>query len=324
MKFQIKKITFFLCLLLSPIAYSFHIENDYQSKWAGIEVIDSQNISMHKIRQLLPIQVGDTFIARDAKHYVSLCRDIIRENTSYGETLCSILWYGDETVYLIVDLLGKSENHIFRKIPTKNTEIHKIPNELNLLYKKWNDHASALMSSGNFPIENFDNGFRDFDDPILHNLAIKLKKFATKYNSILLDIVHYSENNIERQKAADLLSWGKVVDNIHFIIDWNLLEDPDMTVRNNIARSFLHSIHHSNDQVMLKNLIQAYCSQAKLPTHGDRNKALYSIKEILEEHPTLISAINSECKSRISYLSKVSILENVKEPAKEILAILEK
>lgn len=323
MNLQIKKITLFLCLTISQIAISFEIKSDYKSKWAGIEVIGSQNISSQKVRQLLPIHIGDTFIAADAKHYTTLCRDIIRQNTPYNESTCSILWYGDETVYLIVDLLDKNEPLRFREIPEKNTAVHKIPDELNVLYEKWNDHASILMSSGSFPTENFDNGFRDFNDPVLHNFALKLKKMSTKYNSILLDIVHYSKDNIERQKAADLLSWGKVVDNIHFIIDWNLLNDPDSTVRNNIARSFLYFVHKANDEVLLKNLIQAYCSQAKLPTHGDRNKALYSIKEILEEHPKLNTAINPECKNNISYLSNVSILENVQGPAKDILVILE-
>ena len=324
MNLRIKEIAIFICLMLSQKAFSFEIKSDYKSKWAGIEVIGSQSLPAKKIRELLPIRIGDTFIAADAKHYKNLCIDIIRKNTAFDETTCSILWYGDETVFLIVDLLDKNSINVFRKIPKKKAPVSKIPNELNLLYEKWNSHASTLMSSGNFPIENFDNDFRDFEDPILHGFALKLRAMATKYNNNLLDIIHYSEDNIERQKAADLLSWGRVVDNIHFIIEWNLLNDPDITVRNNIARSFLHFVHRANDQILLKNLIKGYCAQAKLPTHLDRNKALLSIKEILEAHPKLISAISFECKSNITYLSEASIVENVKDPAKDILAILTK
>jgi hypothetical protein len=323
MNFKLKKISILICLILSQEAFTFELKNDYKSKWAGIEVIGSPRGSAHKIRELLPIRIGETFIAANAKHYKNLCHDILRKSTTFNESNCSILWYGDETAYLVVDLLDKNANNTFREIP-KTSITPKIPKNLNALYKKWNDHASALMTKGDFPIENFDNGFRDFENPVLHNYALELKEIATKHNNILLNVVHYSTDNIERQKAADLLSWGKIVDNIHFIIDWSLLTDPDPTVRNNIARSFLHFVHQIEDELLLKNLLQAYCAQATLPTHGDRNKALYSIQEILEKHPKLISAINSECSSNISYLSEVSILENIQEPAKDILAILAK
>lgn len=205
----------------------------------------------------------------------------------------------------------------------KHAPVAKIPTELDGLYNKWNEHASSLMSRGNFIKENYDNNFRDFEDPLLHHYAIQLNNLAKEHSSILLDIIRYSKNNILRQKAADLLSWGDLKNNIHCLIHWDLLRDPDPIVRNNIARAFLHSIH-TEDECLLKQLIDAYCYQAMLPTHGDRNKALFSLKEIVEAHPNLSTAFSPACKSNLIYMSEASILENIKQPAKDILSILNK
>ena len=178
---NIKKIILFLCLTFSQIAFPFVIDSDYQSKWAGIEVIDTSNtVNVEEIRQLLPINLGEVLIAKDAKQFSSLCCSIIREKTSFKESLCSILFYGDGAVYLIVDLLSKEELHVFRKIPQKSTPVPKIPKKLNALHEKWNNHASSLMSSGNFIKENFENGFRDFEDPVLHRYALQLNQMAKK------------------------------------------------------------------------------------------------------------------------------------------------
>ncbi|MGE4349221.1 MAG: hypothetical protein AB7D28_05615 [Candidatus Berkiella sp.] len=319
-----KRIAFLLCLTFSHISFSYVINGNYEAKWSGIEVIGTDNnIEAEKIRQLLPIRIGETLIAKDAMDYKNLCCNIVKEKTSFEKSRCSILFYGDNNAYFIIDLASNETMYAFRTIPQKSTPIPGIPKELDELYEKWNNHASSLMSSGNFIKENFDNNFRDFEEPSLHLYAMQLNKMTKKYNNILLDIIHYSESNAARQKVADLLSWGDLNKNIHYLIRWNLLNDPDPGVRNNIARAFLHSVHKANE-ALLKDLIHAYCYQSQLPTHGDRNKALFSLKEIIEAHPHLGSTFSSACKNNLIYLSEMSILDNIKEPANDILAIINK
>jgi hypothetical protein len=182
---------------------------------------------------------------------------------------------------------------------------------------------STLQSSGTFPNERYDKGFRDSDDPVLHGLAVKLSKVVWKYNHILLDIVHYSTNVTERRSSATLLAWSRHPENLASILEWDLLMDPDTGVRNYIARAFTYSISDIRDRSLLKNLLPAYCKQAALPTHTDRNKALYSILEILKNDKSLASSISPECKNTITYISEISILDNVGGVAKEIMKIME-
>lgn len=77
------------------------------------------------------------------------------------------------------------------------------------------------------------------------------------------------------------------------------------------------------DEKLLKNLIPHYCKQITFPKHTDRNKALFSIKEILEVRPTLSSSLDVKCQNTIKYISNMSILENVKGPAEDILTMIE-
>ena len=178
---------------------------------------------------------------------------------------------------------------------------------------------TALMSNGNFSMEKPNEDFRDSTDPMLHEMAVQLSQLVPKYNHDLLEIVHYSPYVEERQKAAQLFAWSNHAENLPYLLKWDLLSDPDEEVRNNIARSFSQFMKKIKDESLLKDLMPAYCMQATLPNHTDRNKALISINSILESHPKLVIAIPPECKKNITYLSDTSILDNIKGPAKDIL-----
>lgn len=279
-------------------------------------------VTAQKIRKLVPIKIGDNFRASEAKHICSLCKKRINKNIKIKNAGCSIVWFGDNVAYLIVEV-PKSHNASFRVLPYKTSTITVIPNELNTIFLKWEKRMSFLMSNGNFSMEKMDFGYRGSNDPILHELAVTLTYLVPKYNQAILDVLRYSPDVKERQKAAALLAWSNHDENLHYVLEWDLLSDPDKGVRNDVARSFSAFMNKIEDEKLLTSLIPAYCKQASFPNHTDRNKALYSILGILNNHPKLVNAVNPECKKNIDYISKTSILENIKNPAKDILSIIE-
>lgn len=302
--------------------YSFELEGEYKASWVGIEVIGPDLEERESVRKALPIKIGDTFEASEAKKYSSLCSRIIKEQTAFTEAVCSILWYGDGAAYLIVDFPEKSATGGFRAIPSKPGDISRLPTQLIDLYQQWDQRASLLMSSDEFPIEVCKVDFIDYEDPILHALALKLKKSATENSNIILDIIRYSQNPKERQRAATLFSWARSVKNLTLLLEWDLFADPDARVRNDIARSFVGYVNTVDDQDLLQTLTQAYCKQISLPTHGDRNKGLMSIEGILRKNSSLASKITPDCKRTIGYLQKASILDSVYGPASEIMDVI--
>lgn len=313
-------------LFFSGTLSAVEIDKNYISKWTGIEVIGTDAITANKIRALGLVTIGNTFPASKAKHYCEKCKKIIQKKTQFKNAHCGLVWYGDEGAYLIVETSGKqADNKAFRAIPTNKYAVITIPDELNEVFLKWESRISALMSSGNFLTEKPNENFRDSNDPILHELAVQLSQLVPKHNQAVLDVVHYSPDVKERQKAAQLFAWSNHAENLPYVLEWDLLLDPNLGVRNDVARSFSHSMNKINDEALLKNLMPVYCKQLSFPTFTDRNKALISLSRMLQSHPTLISSLNSnsQCKANITYISNASILENVRDPAKDILKILE-
>lgn len=322
MQLFLKLSVFFSCVCFPQMLFSFQLANDYTSNWAGIEVIGSDATAADIIRNLDIITIGNTFPAYKAKYYCEKCKKIIKKNTQLKNVSCGLVWYGDQTAYLTVETAGKElSSNLFRTIPNNKDAAVKIPNELNKVFLKWESRMSALM----FSDSNEESTDSNSNDPILHGLTVELSQLVPKYNQAILEVIHYSPNDQERQKAAQLFAWSDHAENLPYVLEWDLLLDPNPGVRNDVARSFSSSMEKIKDETLLKKLMPVYCKQATFPSHGDRNKALISLFRILESHPNLISTLNkdSQCKANITYISNMSILENVREPAQDILKILD-
>lgn len=326
MQLFFKSSIFFFSLFFSKILFSFQIDENYLSTWTGIEVIGTNSINANKIRSLDIITIGNTFPAYKVKYYCEKCKRIIQKKTQFKNAQCGLVLYGDEGAYLTVEANGKQQNsRSFRDTPINRNAVTKIPNELNEIFLKWEARMSTLISGGNFSVEKPNDKFRDSNDTILHELAVQLSELVPKYNHAVLEVIQYSPDIQERQKAAQLFAWSNHAENLPYVLEWNLLLDSDSGVRNDVARSFSNSMHKIKDENLLKKLIPTYCKQAALPSHSDRNKALLSILDMVKTHSNLITILNKEtqCKANITYISNMSILENVRDPAKEILKILE-
>lgn len=318
----------FICLiafLYCPIGQSEILTKDFTATFAGIEVIGVDKSTAEKVRHALPVQIGDVFFSKDTEKQRANYLDIIKKNFLTNNVVCSFLLYGNNTVYLIIDFIPlEIKENVYRPISDNKENSKRIPKKLNSLYDQWNKRHSFLMNEGLLNIENYDKGFRDFKDPQLHNLAKKLNLYASKNYRVLLTTIRDSTNASERRKAAALLAWSEHPnETLEFILQWGLLNDPDQGVRNDLTRSLSTSIKYIKEISLLKKLFPSYCKQVTLPRHTDRNKALYSIREILQFHPDLSTVITAECKQTISYISEVSILGNVGGFASEILKIME-
>ncbi|MCS5708343.1 hypothetical protein CC99x_005430 [Candidatus Berkiella cookevillensis] len=62
-----------------------------------------------------------------------------------------------------------------------------------------------------------------------------------------------------------------------------------------------------------------FCKQAALPSHADRNKALYSLNAIVRKNPNAINVIDQSCMATLNEIAETSILPNAGGIAKEIL-----
>lgn len=319
------KVILIIVFLYCSTGQSEILTKDFTATFSGIEVVGVDKLTAEKVRHILPVQIGDIFFSKETEKQRANYVDIIKKIFPTNNVSCSFLLYGNNSVYLIIDFIppGTKEN-VYRPILSNKENFKKIPKKLNYLYDQWNKRHSLLMNEGLLDIENYDKGFRDFKDPQLHNLAKNLNVYASKNYRVLLTTIRDSIKASERRKAAALLAWAEHPnETLEFILHWNLLNDPDQGVRNDLTRSLSASIKYIKDMSLLKELFPYYCKQVTFPKHTDRNKALYSIREILDFHPDLSNVITAECKQSINYLNEVSILGNIAGFASEILKIME-
>ncbi|MCS5709108.1 HEAT repeat domain-containing protein [Candidatus Berkiella cookevillensis] len=290
---------------------------------AGIEVMGVDHDTAKEIRKLSTMQVGDVFRLLASNEYCEESIEQVKNKLSVEDMKCSFMALSNGDFYFVLDVLPTNSAIMYRTIPECSQKIKQLPKKLVFLYNKLNERRIELMHNRVDHEEYYDKGFLDFDDPIMHDIALKLSVLAKKHNDDLLKILHFSKDVEERETAGILLSWSQHPSNLSYIAKANLLQDPNSAVRNNVARSYIHFMSLVKDKSALRDIMPAYCKMAMLPLHSDRNKALYSIREIIKNHPDIISAIDPECKNNISYIAEMSILNNVGGVAKQILRLME-
>lgn len=313
------KWCFFTILFLSfTHALASEVTGEFQGKWAGIEVMGCDRNTANTIRDIIPLKKGDTFSSNDSNKYKKWC-DSVRKEVKAHEVKCGFIGYSGGNFYFDVDVQDKAENNTFRVIPTSLKNNIKIENQLLKLFNDFDELIWTLPPKGIFPVENFHKGYIDYDLPELHAFVEPLAKLAHTHNQNLLDVIQYSGDSGLREKAATLLSWSQSPGNIEYILDNDFLNDPDSGVRNDLARSLSFFLVEIKDPLVLQKAVVAFCKQAKLHSHGDRNKALHSIKKIMQHNPEMLNSVNVDCMQTIEYIAEMSILDNVGGLAKDIL-----
>ena len=77
--------------------------------------------------------------------------------------------------------------------------------------------------------------------------------------------------------------------------------------------------HIESDQTR-RAIIDAIVPQLSWPSHADRNKALYALINISKDDRETREYILENARNQIQYIAENSILFNVRDPARELLA----
>lgn len=312
-----------LLSLLNSHAVSAFFPGSYEVTCAGIEVMGVSHDTAEQVRKFSTMQVGDKFNIDDTKPLSDKAIKNIKENLSIGDIETSFMVVSNGELYMILDIIpNEAKSTTYRTIPDNPEGVVRLTKELMSLYNRHNDRKIHFMQNYTNFEEYYDKGYLDYDDPVLHSITEQLRDLAKEQNDDLLKIIHYSHDEEEREAAALLLSWSQHPSNLTYIAKADILRDPNVAVRNNVARSYIHFMDRVEDKAILEDIIPAYCEMAALPSHSDRNKALYCILGILKAHPDLAVAVNLECTNNINYIAEMSILDNVGGVAKEIINLL--
>ena len=289
-------------------------------KWVGFEIIGYHKISKEDLQSLVPIHAGSTY-QEDFPTWQKWCSDI-KTKFSLFFTECTSVRYSNFNAYFAIEVIepGYEYRNNFRPSPSK--DIPLATPEIMDLYEKLDARLWELFNRGAPPSETSDRGYLEYTDSEMHKTVQSLIQFVPKYRANLLDVLENDKDINKRAKAANLLNWS--LNNLgESIVQANrLLDDPNSLVRNNISRFTLHFPEKIMNSLDRQKVIDHLLLQLDRPSHGDRNKAIYNLLMMIKKFPEDSAYIKEKGLRLITYISQASVLSNVRDPALEILTLI--
>jgi hypothetical protein len=285
----------------------------------GIEVIGTREASLEAVRARLAVPMGEAYDKEVAARLTADCA-AMAEPLSLGGVRCAPLRKTGEGAYLVVDVVERSEPERLASAPAPTGDV-ALPAELADAYRRLEEGYTERLMAGRPVPESADAGYLDFADPELHAIALELLAAVPPQRDLLLRTVEEDRDAADRARAATLLHWAPdkpaSIAAVH-----RLLDDPDETVRNDVSRFMLFHLAEVEDRALLREVVVSLSRQLSLPSHGDRNKALYGLAAVLDAAPDLAPFVEERAGPWIRRLAVQSVLSNVGGVAVELLARL--
>ncbi len=283
----------------------------------GIELIGTK-VDKAKFVPFIPLTIGKPCDSNDfSQEHLKEWALTLKKIYAFQEILCDFVLYDQGDAYLVINII---ERPCFRAQPYHTIQWQN--SQLIELHDSLYQQFFTSFKQGIAIKENWDNGYLDFSDSQLHQIALELSHIVPAYKEHLIDILKYDSDSKKRSTAANLLNWiGKdyedTVSRIYLFLD-----DPALEVRNNLSRFIIYVIKSIQSASLRQKLINSLLCQLFYPSHADRNKALYCLLFIAQEFKEDRLYI-AQKKELICSLAHTSILPNIQDPAYKLLQLIE-
>lgn len=302
------------CLFSVVVALGL-IQTPEEPKWAGMEIIGAHSVERATIESAIPLEIGSPWT--DTRSQWQEWAAKLQERFDFHRVIITRVRYVDGRVFLVVDVIEKGDESriAFRENPTGSVEM---PNDVLAAYAKLRERLDELFNQGTPPAEFGEKGYLTYADEPAMEFVEQLAELTPPHRETLIRVLTEDADASKRATAATLLNWaGNVTESI--VAVHKLLDDPNSGVRNNISRFLVHYTSQLEDQRARRSVIDAMGWQLRRPGHGDRNKSIIALAELLKKFPQEREYIISNFGDDIRAIAEQSILSNVGDVAKNVL-----
>ena len=297
--------------------------------WAGIEILGNHDVPRAEIEKIVTVPVGESYRVGDAPFWKDACATV-KQQLDFADVSCPdrpLRVFDGRKAYLVVDIVEKGNEKLlrFRKPPSKDVPFAN--DEMLRVLEELQDKTLTAAMAGHAYQENGAQGHlvyvaREGDEDV-SPLVDRLAAVVPQYRENLLAILRLEKDAEKRQQAANLLNWagGDLEKLIRDSMPY--LDDPDAGVRNNLSRFMIAFVDRVKKESLRHELIDAFVLQIRRPSHGDRNKGVYNLLGIAQARPENRAYIREAGGDALRYLADNSIVFNVRDPARELLALVE-
>jgi hypothetical protein len=289
-------------------------------KWTNFELMGHHSVSREKITKHIPLKIGTDY-QTDRESWKKWSADLEKQFDFHSVKISAVRFVGGKA-YLVVNVIERGNERVleFRPTPTGSVEL---PADVLETYRKMSTYSQSLFEKGTPPHEKSDDGFLDYEEAEMSQMATELFQIVPQHRLLLLKALDEESELRIRATAATLLNWAGDVEK-SMVASLPYLDDPSSGVRNNLTRFMLHYFDRVESAESRRQIIDAIIPQLSRPSHGDRNKAIYALSMLAEKDDDSLDYIMSKAGKQIRYIADNSILFNVRDPAKELLKSFEK
>ena len=297
--------------------------------WAGIEILGNHDVPREEIEKLVEVPIGEGYSVGDAPFWKDACA-AVRQRYDLAAVNCPdgpLRVFDGRKAYLVVDIVEKGNERLlqFRKPPSKNVPLEN--DEMRRVFDELSDKTLKAAMAGHPYQEDGAKGYlvyvaREGAEDV-SPLVERLAEIVPQHRDNLLAVLRDEKDLGQRRTAANLLNWAG--GDLEKLIRSSMphLDDPDAGVRNNVSRFMIAFVDRVKKKSLRHDLIDAFVLQIQRPSHGDRNKGIYNLLEIAQKWPEDRAHIRNSGGATLRYLADNSIVFNVRDPARELLALVE-
>jgi hypothetical protein len=288
--------------------------------WTGFEIVGRRLHSREEIAALLPVELGAPY-PEEADAVFERCNEVLRAELDVAHVVCSNVLFLTGEAYLVVEVVehGEEERLAFREPPSGDAPLDPA---LAALYQRLISSLMAAFQAGTDVGETMEPGYLDYEHPEMHAVVEEMRRAVPPRREELLRVLAESPEGADRARAAWMLNWaGDEADSIARV--HGFLDDPHGVTRNDVSRFMVHYLDRVEDEATLRAVVDSLAIQLSRPSHGDRNKAAYCLKTLLQAHPGLAPYVAERAGPWLRRIAGQSILDNVGGLAREVVAMLD-
>lgn len=305
----------------SAIATDFGEIDRTDWKLVGIDVFGNRSVSREQIILELPMQLGDSVKASDKPMRDRWCQSLVPKHRLFAAH-CAMILIQPANAYMSIDVVEKGDAWRDRYPEPSFRPGLSLDPALKAKITQLEEAKDRKFAQG-VELEQIANPdqYLDYKDPDLHKIAAELHDLAPRYRAHVLEVLSFDANGADRADAATLLNYtGDPATTAS--VAASHLDDPDVTVRNNVSRYLDDAAPTVTDPKVQRAIVAATAWELNRPSMQDRNKALFALSGLLEKRPTLAPLIAQAACPNLNMIAVRSVMPNVGGIAKDILTTL--
>ncbi|HMB55121.1 MAG TPA: hypothetical protein VKU40_17515 [Thermoanaerobaculia bacterium] len=288
-------------------------------RWTDYEIVGQRELTREEVASHLPDLLGQPYEAD--REMVGACGEALEAALDVAEASCSWVTFFTGEAYLLAEIVERGEEWRTETPAAPEGQVELATPELVATYEALKEQLWANYRNGVEMGENSDAGHLDYREPQMHAYVETLHAELPEHRDNLLAVLAGDADAEDRAAAAWMLNWaGDLAGSAAAVA--GSINDPNGLVRNDVSRFLIYALPHVDDRATLRALVDELAVQLARPSHGDRNKAIYSLKAVLEKAPDLAPYVEEKAGEWIDRVAAQSILSNVGGTAQEVRALL--